>query len=136
MSCLVYVSRAKECYQHGGKLLAELEKKAALRNQKSALTGILIFSNGYFVQMLEGDDAKLVETFERIRRDDSHTDVEMIAYENVDCKMFSSWSMNLIELHETPLETKQRVNNLFELVKTKPTTRCRDVLEMFITPRY
>jgi Sensors of blue-light using FAD len=72
---LVYVSRAMpEMAEHG---LYDIIRVAHNRNSKFGLTGALIFVDGYFLQVLEGDHHDLHARLQIIQADPRHTDVSV-----------------------------------------------------------
>lgn len=62
-------------------------------NAACGLTGALIFNRGVFAQVLEGPSSAIERTFERIQRDQRHSDVQVLALDAVDQRGFPSWSM-------------------------------------------
>lgn len=72
---LVYVSRAapgitaRDCY--------DIIRVAHNRNSQFGLTGALLFLDGHFVQVLEGDRFRMRERFQVIAADPRHTDVDL-----------------------------------------------------------
>jgi hypothetical protein len=62
-------------------------------NAEAGVTGALIFNRGVFAQVLEGPRRSIEETFERIQRDERHSDVQVLAFDAVDHRGFPSWSM-------------------------------------------
>ncbi|MEL7012390.1 MAG: BLUF domain-containing protein [Pseudomonadota bacterium] len=65
-------------------------------NEKVGLTGQLLCHRDIFVQILEGPEDSVDETFERICRDPRHTDVEVLDDGYQDHRMFKDWSMGCI----------------------------------------
>lgn len=72
---LVYVSRAargitaRDCY--------DIIRVAHNRNSQFGLTGALLFLDGHFVQVLEGDRFRMHERFRVIAADPRHTEVDL-----------------------------------------------------------
>ncbi|MGD0720526.1 MAG: BLUF domain-containing protein [Roseiarcus sp.] len=69
---------------------------AQRNNSLNGVTGALIFNAGVFAQVLEGARADVEATFERIQRDDRHSDVVVLAFEAIECRAFPSWSMAFV----------------------------------------
>ena len=74
--------------------LDTLVQRAAKANAQVDVTGALLFAASVFLQGLEGPRIRVEETFERICRDDSHTDLEIIEYSAVNFRRFEAWSMH------------------------------------------
>jgi hypothetical protein len=69
---------------------------AQRNNSHLGVTGALIFNDGIFAQVLEGSRREIELTFERIQRDARHSDVEVLAFEEVQNRQFPSWSMAFV----------------------------------------
>ena len=62
-------------------------------NRRAGISGALLFSNGCFAQVLEGDPDAVDEAFERIQCDERHTDVTVLQSGPIAERDFPSWSM-------------------------------------------
>ena len=92
---LVYFSRNKIS---GGptRIAAEVQSILAAsqrNNPPLELTGALIFNAGLFAQVLEGPCSSVEATFEKIQQDVRHGDVQVLAFEPVEERVFARWSM-------------------------------------------
>jgi len=65
-------------------------------NDAVGVTGALLFSDGLFAQVLEGPQAVVEATFERIQRDDRHGDVQLLEFTAIDERSFQAWSMGYV----------------------------------------
>lgn len=63
------------------------------RNKTSDVTGALMFNQGSFAQILEGQHDHIQETFERIQCDSRHSHVVVLSFEPVSQRQFPNWSM-------------------------------------------
>jgi hypothetical protein len=91
---LIYASRSAKT---GGAALSEqvriITAKSIHNNRLADITGFLAFGGDRFLQLLEGPAGEVDATFERIRGDDRHTDVIVIARAPVERRMFRDWNM-------------------------------------------
>jgi hypothetical protein len=62
-------------------------------NDLVGVTGALMFSAGYFGQVLEGPQAAIEATFERIQQDPRHGDVSLLEFAPVSERAFDNWAM-------------------------------------------
>ena len=63
-------------------------------NQNADITGSLLCRADIYLQMLEGPKEKVVKTFEKIKKDDRHLEIEVLLTENnVTERLFPSWAM-------------------------------------------
>lgn len=69
---------------------------AAQRNNPAmGITGALLYSGGYFCQVIEGPMEALEDLFETIQLDDRHKAVTVLHFEPTDERGFSEWAMAL-----------------------------------------
>jgi hypothetical protein len=71
----------------------EIVSIAAERNAANGITGLLVYTPSHFIQALEGDDAAVRRTFERIRLDPRHVDVRIVGANEVVERRFQDWAM-------------------------------------------
>ena len=62
-------------------------------NFRDGITGFLIFDKSSFVQILEGDQAAVLETYERIGDDPRHAHLTVLATRRVVARDFEGWAM-------------------------------------------
>ena len=62
-------------------------------NQRSDVTGLLIFNQGTFMQVLEGSSAAVDATLHRIKRDSRHTKFNLLVRNISKTREFSRWDM-------------------------------------------
>lgn len=67
---VVYTSTATEPFSKTA--LMELLRGSVRRNSRAGITGLLLYQNGAFMQVLEGEKAALMELFEKISHDPRH----------------------------------------------------------------
>jgi hypothetical protein len=68
---------------------------ANIKNTASGVTGALLYSGGYFVQVLEGPESSVEDIFESIQNDLRHREVVVIKHSHVNERSFPKWSMAL-----------------------------------------
>ena len=81
----------------------QLENMLAIarrRNQDMCFTGLLIYSGGHFLQVLEGESRSLERLYAKIEVDKRHRNVRRLASIKIESRMFSKWSMGLLNLDE------------------------------------
>jgi hypothetical protein len=95
---LMYASRAVPAVDHE-ELLAILKKSKA-NNPSAGITGVLClcFDARVFMQVLEGGRAGVNRLYNRIATDARHTDVELLAYEEISERRFAGWSMGQVNM--------------------------------------
>ena len=93
---LIYASRAAGTA--GAEALGPLMKASRAHNAAAGITGVLVFSDGVFLQLLEGGRGAVSALYNRIARDPRHHDVVLLAYDEVDERRFAGWSMGQANL--------------------------------------
>lgn len=92
---LIYVSTATlapDFAARNGQLRA-ISQSALQYNRANGITGILIQTNDYFIQVLEGQQRLIDDVYSRIRKDPRHTRIETVDTAPVGPRRFGSWSM-------------------------------------------
>lgn len=77
--------------------LIRLLYHARTANEATELTGVLLQSEGRFYQVIEGRTWKLFATFQKIRRDLRHRDVEVVWERSIPQATFPSWPMRYFD---------------------------------------
>jgi hypothetical protein len=88
---LIYSSEASP-----GLATAELEEMLAesrIRNKVHGITGVLVFVDGVFLQIVEGEKDDVLDLMQRIERDSRHHGIKVFYEEEVQDRAFASWSM-------------------------------------------
>ncbi|MGY5846637.1 BLUF domain-containing protein [Salegentibacter sp. HM20] len=67
-------------------------------NNDNSITGILLYSQGNFFQVLEGDQEKLKKLFQRIKDDERHYDIITIFEKEVEAQKFDEYDAGFISL--------------------------------------
>jgi len=80
--------------------LIEILEKSEARNAVDAITGALVTTPDFYVQLLEGERKVVDACYERICRDPRHSHVELILFELIDERWFPDWSMSAVDLSE------------------------------------
>ncbi|HNW64524.1 MAG TPA: BLUF domain-containing protein [Piscinibacter sp.] len=93
---LMYASRAADSVDQEA-LLAILRKSKA-ENTANGITGVLCFSGGIFLQLLEGGRQQVNTLYNRIAADKRHLDVVLLSYEEIGERRFAGWSMGQVNL--------------------------------------
>ncbi len=91
---LIYSSEAT-----GDMPRAELEKMLAqsrARNTMRDVTGVLVFVDGVFLQILEGTREAVLALMEKIGRDPRHRSVKVFHEEDTERRTFGSWRMAFV----------------------------------------
>lgn len=113
MLSLTYFSTASSAL--GKDDLVGLLDHVRAKNDALGLTGMLLYSDGSFVQTLEGPDEVVEETFGRIAVDLRHRDVFVALREAVEERAFPTWSMGFREISTEESETPPGFSDYLQL---------------------
>ena len=83
--------------------LEQLLAKARDTNARLGITGILLYKDGNFSQVIEGEEDAVRELFEKIRHDPRHRRVIPVIEEPIAQRDFADWTMSFRNLDEDPL---------------------------------
>lgn len=73
--------------------LAEMLAESRIRNRGRGITGVLVFVEGVFLQILEGEKDVVLNLMETIKRDPRHHGIKVYRERETDERAFASWSM-------------------------------------------
>lgn len=88
---LLYCSQAVRVFNE--EQLADLLEASLAWNIRYAITGLLCYGNGHFVQVLEGEPAAVEDLFARIQRDRRHHQVHVLSRGVGPARRFDDWRM-------------------------------------------
>lgn len=94
---LLYASRATHAMSEAE--LQAILKSSREHNPASGLTGLLCYSDGIFIQVLEGGRDAVNARYKAIVDDQRHRDVIILSYEEIGERHFAGWSMGQVNLH-------------------------------------
>ena len=133
----IYTSAATQRMGLGA--LVELLEVARRRNDATHITGILLYSDGAFFQILEGAADDVDECFGRILKDPRHTKVTRIIRESISKRDFEEWSMGFSELKPEVLQEIEGMNDFFAggvCFDRLDPTRAKKLLHAFASGRW
>ena len=105
---LIYVSdRNETCTdQDVGRILVSCKKN----NPKQGITGVLLYSETKFIQMIEGEGEVVTELYAKIKKDTRHSNAMMIAYGPIAERSFPSFHMGLRKIHGNEVDFKTEIS--------------------------
>jgi hypothetical protein len=92
---MIYTSEAKTKFSPAE--LQELLLIARRNNDRDAITGMLLYEDGTFLQVLEGENDVVEATYQRIAADKRHHKIMLIARFEVDHRSFHDWEMGFFD---------------------------------------
>ena len=108
---LVYASVATKPLERD-ELLALLTVVRRI-NESLGVTGILLYVDGTFFQVLEGSSADVTALYDKIHGDRRHTRVLKLIQEPIAARDFPDWSMGYAAVSRADLETIPGLTDFF-----------------------
>lgn len=102
---LIYSSQRKDQAPETLDAILQISRRNNLRDD---ITGALIAGEGHFVQLLEGDRARVGWCMSRIMQDARHHDIQIVSTNTVPCRLFPEWNMYLVETAALRRKTLER----------------------------
>jgi hypothetical protein len=131
---LIYVSSAAQLFSTAD--LAKLLEVSRTNNARRGVTGMLLYKDGNFMQVIEGEEADVRGLYEKLQRDPRHTGFLILLEQKIDQRQFSDWSMGFRNLEAEALDgvpgyrDYRDLSFLNQAFAAEPS-RARKLLEMF-----
>lgn len=109
---LVYASVATQPFSDDQ--LIQLLRRSREANERAGLTGMLLYSEGSFFQVLEGESAAVDALARRIDTDARHRNMIVIIREPIPRRAFEDWSMGFATVSADELSRIVGRNDFFE----------------------
>lgn len=91
---LIYASKTPVTLNHED--IEQITDASRDNNEASHITGVLCYSNNYFLQCIEGSRAKVNALYRKILKDKRHSEPAILQYEEISERDFMDWSMGYI----------------------------------------
>lgn len=128
---LIYMSTAKHLFS--AKELEELLDKSVENNKKIDVTGLLITKGKTFLQCIEGEEDDVIGLYEKIKKDDRHSNVIDLIEEECEDRLFPQWSMGFISIKDLSLIESEKIKELEEKdIKGIEKSDVYEIFEYFI----
>lgn len=99
MFYLIYVSSAVRLMDNVE--LLKLHEVSQKNNANSEITGMLLYQEGNFMQIIEGEEEHVLELFIKISMDKRHKDIYKIMSGPINKRNFDNWSMGFCNMNDT-----------------------------------
>lgn len=131
---LMYVSTAREWMSGQG--LLDILQVAREKNARLGVTGMLLYKDGNFMQLLEGEASVVQALYDTIARDERHCDPIVMLADTVDERLFADWSMGFRDLSDPDLQAQPGFIPFKDLDLTRQgaardVATCLEVLRFF-----
>lgn len=93
---LLYVSRALDKNAQGA--IESILESSRAYNMTNGITGVLCYGGDIFLQAIEGGRHAVNGLYNHIAKDERHTNVVMLHYEEIRERRFGGWTMGQVNL--------------------------------------
>lgn len=114
MHQIIYFSSSKKYLNP--EEISELLSKSRENNLKNNITGVLLYFNGDFLQVIEGPKVALLELFEDIKKDERHTGILTVFNKTIKERHFPNWNMGF---SHTDYEKLRKLSGIENFNKTE-----------------
>ncbi len=98
MISIIYVSSAAQLFSEPD--LVRLLDISRRNNAKEGVTGMLLYKDGNFMQVIEGEEPNVRGLLERLQLDPRHTGFLTLLEETIATRHFQDWSMGFKNLND------------------------------------
>ena len=93
---IIYLSSAVSTFNKVEK--EDMLLKAKAYNKLNNITGILIYFDGNFIQILEGEKENVIELYNKIQADKRHKNIIKVIEDQIKKRQFEEWNMGFSEI--------------------------------------
>lgn len=109
--CFVYTSISKQKWSDDQ--LKNMLKKARDKNESQNITGMLLYLDPFFIQILEGEEFLVNDLFNKIKEDSRHYKVSLIYKKPIEDRSFADWTMGFNVLSEEKIADIEGFSDFF-----------------------
>jgi len=99
---LIYISAATHLMSNQD--LTALLIQSRRSNSQMGVSGMLVYSEGSFIQVLEGTKEAIESTFARIQRDSRHHHCQVLLHQPITERLFDGWYMGFESISTQQLQ--------------------------------
>jgi len=95
--------------------VAELLEQTEIRNNNEGVNGLLIYSDGNFFEVIEGEETKIKNLFKNIKEDPRHRNIMIVFEKEIDQPLFDDKKANFIS--NNTKHRQMKVENFLYYIK-------------------
>ncbi len=89
--------------------LLEIAEQSKHNNVDNGLTGLLVYGNNEFVQILEGEEDAIETLYNKVLADTRHNNIKLIKRGRLERRYFPSWSMGFRSVSNEEMQLIDKV---------------------------
>ncbi len=125
MYLIIYSSYASVNFQDDD--LKTLLVQARKKNEERSITGMMLYFDGKFLQLIEGEEQEVKQLYETICNDKRHKSVVNLKEGNIEKRFFEDWQMGFKSLTMQEMEDEKS----FEDLNTQNSINTPQALKLF-----
>lgn len=98
--------------------VADIAARSVRDNRRDGITGMMVFHDGQFMQVIEGPEDKVKALMVRIRRDPRHHSLFELFRLPIPAREFPDWSMALCHSTELTVENRAALDRFLRDLRT------------------
>ena len=111
--------------------LKKLLQKAREFNHSLGVSGMLVYDDDCFIQVLEGEELAVNEIYDKISKDKRHTNIRLLYRGIEQNKEFEDWSMGFVDATGLTIDTDGVIPYDSIKIEVLEKTRAKKLLKMF-----
>lgn len=111
---LIYVSYGQ--IDDSDTSIVELLKTSRRNNSEKNITGLLLFANNRFIQILEGTKEEVTRLFKKIENDPRHKDPLVLLEGTLSSRNFDQWDMGFQKISDVEIKETTGLNSIDKLI--------------------
>lgn len=104
MRCIAYISTEARRLSRAD--IQDILRVSRMKNTMRRLTGVLLYYDGVFLQVLEGEHDQLDELMTVLRLDRRHGEIRVMLDETTTERHFPDWSMAFVDMADLPADDR------------------------------
>ena len=132
LSMLAYSSTLIVPVEKWAAVLEQITEHAHHKNAKLGLTGVLLFSRGRCIQVLEGFPESLFPLYEQIKIDSRHTDVQTLIKSQITQRSFDAWNMRVVDMSDAPPHAQSQIQRLAQAYTSSMKPNAADFIQILL----
>ena len=113
---LIYASHATRDWTD--QELFDLLSTSRLRNAHMGITGLLVYAQRRFLQILEGEQSQVLQLYELIKHNPGHKNAMVLLDDQQDERIFPDWSMGFERLEDDDLSLMSGYRNIDQFIES------------------
>jgi len=126
---IIYTSIATTAFTK--EQLRDLLIKARRNNHSLRISGMLVYDDGFFIQVLEGPESRVDSLFSHINKDRRHRNMRLLLRQSINTKEYAEWSMGFVDSSALPAQIAGFVPYGKLRQTIQDTTRAKQLIRMF-----